>query len=178
MSRRAVTWHLAWLRQFLGQGVGVQYRRPRFGVGGGGLAIRYTVGKGDNERRVGMAQLVGHLILPVVGIDRHDRYPQRIERQVVVEKLRPVLEQQSDSVTVTVTRRFVTRLHGQDRGQNLVVGKLSAVGMVVPTLIGRNAEEGGVGRTVCRRREGLKNSRKIVVGRHANLPTHLSGVTV
>jgi len=46
--------------------------------------------------------LVEHLVVPVIGVDRHDAGAQRIERQVVEEELGAVLEQQGHAVAVAV----------------------------------------------------------------------------
>ena len=58
----------------------------------------------DGQLHLAVVQQIGHLVVAVVGIDRHDARAERVQRQVVEEELRPVLEQDRDAVAVAVAR--------------------------------------------------------------------------
>jgi hypothetical protein len=111
----------------------------------------------DRQRRLGVLELVEHLVVAVVGIDRHDAGAQRVQRQVVEEELGTVLEEEPDPVPVAVPRRRVALAERQHRVARPGVRDLDAVGMPGAPGRGRRAEERVVGRLARRGHERVED---------------------
>ena len=143
---------------------------PARGAGpGSGQACRQLLGVDDGQRLgalardrsrsatrladdhgqvgLGVLHLIEHLVVPVVGIDRHDAGAERVERQVVEEELGAVLEQQGHAMAVAVAGRWRRRSYSAStRAARLAVRELDAVGMIGPARGRRRAQEDVVGR--------------------------------
>ena len=104
-----------------------------------------------------MRHLVEHLVVPVVRVDRHDAAAEPVQREIVEEELRPVLQQQRDAVAVAVAGSAVTRAEAPHLGQRLPVRELDAARMVGAAGRGRRAQKRVVGRGVGRRHERVEH---------------------
>ena len=138
-----------------------QRRRPCLGIDHGqrvlalardGLEVGHAGGDDDGDVCVRVLHLVEHFVVPVLRIDRHDAAAQRVERQVVKEELRAVLQQQGHAVAVAVAGRGVRDTQPFDLGGRLRVRVLDADRMVGAVGCRRGAEKGVIGR--CRGRPG------------------------
>jgi hypothetical protein len=94
---------------------------------------------------------VQQLVVPVVRIDRDDTHAEAVERQVVEEELRPVVEEQADPMSVAIAGVGVAGLALEHALSRLRVRQLDAVRMIGAPLGGRHAQERIVRR---RRRRG------------------------
>ena len=120
---------------------------------------RSATRRGDDHGQVGLGvvHLVEHLVVPVVGVDRHDAAAERVQRQVVEEELGAILEQQRHPVAVAVAGRGVPLAQPQALRLRPRVAVLHAGRVIGPARSGRRREEGVVGRGPRRRREGLED---------------------
>jgi hypothetical protein len=93
-----------------------------------------------------VVHLEGELVVAIVGIDGHDPAAQGIERQIVDEHLRPVLEEQRHPMAEPIARGGVGIAQAQHFRPHLGVAELDPVGVVGAAGGGRRAEKGMVGR--------------------------------
>ena len=78
--------------------------RTRIHPGGQLLA---ALARDQHEFDFGVLQQICDLVRPIVGIDRHSGHAERVERQLVQEMLRPVVEQHRDAMAVAVSGRTI-----------------------------------------------------------------------
>ena len=65
------------------------------------------------------AHLIEHLVVAVVRVDRHDADAERVERQIVLEELRPAVQQQRHAMPMPVSGRGITPLQALDARRHL-----------------------------------------------------------
>jgi hypothetical protein len=104
-----------------------------------------------------VVQLVEHLVVPVVGIDRHDARPERVQREIVQEEFRPILEEQRDAMPVPIPGRRVTLSVTQHVGADLPVRQLDAIRMIGTPGRRRHRQERMIRRRLRRRHERLEH---------------------
>ena len=95
-----------------------------------------------------MVELIDDFIVAVVRIHRHDRHAEAVEREILHEKFRTVLQQQGNAVAMAVTGLGITAGRGQGLVQHPLIGKLSSFRAVVALRPGRDTQKRGI-RTSC-----------------------------
>ncbi len=92
-----------------------------------------------------MVELIDDLIVSVVRIHRYDRHAEAVEREVLHEKLRAVLEQQSNAVAMAVTSLGIGTGRGQGLVQHPLIGKFSPFRTIVALRSGWDTQKRGIG---------------------------------
>ena len=105
-----------------------------------------------------MVELIDDLIVAVVRIHRHDRHTEAVEREVLHEKLRTVLQQQSNAVAMAVTSLGIGTGRGQGLVQHPLIGKLSPFRTVVALRSGWDTQKRGIGTSCSGCLEDLENA--------------------
>ena len=90
-------------RQALRRRVDLDDRRRPLQLGRDSLQTRDVMAQRHHENGSAMAQLVLQFCMPMIRIYRHDAGPDRVERQKVHEKFRPVFQQQGHAMSESVS---------------------------------------------------------------------------
>ena len=108
-----------------------------------------------------MLQEVEQLVVPVVGIHRHDGRAERVEGEEVEEELGAIFEKKGHPMAVTIPGCPIDLSQREAGLEGLLVGELDSVGVVGTPGGGRGAEETGAG--VRSGRFGKKTSKTVAV---------------
>jgi hypothetical protein len=122
-------------------------------VSGQRLQVGHAGGDHDREVGIRVLHLVEHLVVAIVGVDRHDAAAERVQREVVEEELRAVLEQERDPVAVTEPGVPVGGAEALDLGARGSVRELHPLGVIGAAGCRRRAQECVI---ACHRRGGAE----------------------
>jgi hypothetical protein len=121
------------------------------------LEVGDAVRDGHGQVGLRVVHLVEHLVVPVVRIDRHDAAAEGVERQIVKEELRAVLEQQRHAMAVAIAGGSVHVTELQRLGHRPPVAELDALGVIGAAGRGGHRQERVIRRCLGSRREKLED---------------------